>query len=129
MTTTAPLNGFEKLLQQARAGQAPVSRLMQGLVEAELAIPSATEVMPDGQGFQPVLFPKEQVQMLAAFTDRSRIGTLAELAPYCLAMKGLDLLKRMPPGCGIVINPGSTLGFDIAPDGIRRILEDFGPTA
>jgi hypothetical protein len=126
MTASAPLNDLETVLLQARAGEVPVSRLMQMLVEAELAVPSAGEVMPDGGGFRPVLFPKEQVQMLAAFTDRSRIGTLTDLAPYCLTMKGRDLLKRMPPGCGIVINPGSTVGFDIAPDGIRRILDDFG---
>jgi hypothetical protein len=94
-------------------------------MEAELAIPSAADVLEDGSGFQPLLFKKEAVQMLACFTDRSRIGEYAEIAPYCLTMKGRELLERIPQGFGVVVNPGWSVGFDISPEGIERVLRDL----
>lgn len=123
--TFMPLNHLEVALAKAQSGSLPVQGLLQILVDSELAVPSATEVIADGSGFQPLLFPKEKVQMLACFSDKSRIGEFALLTPYCLVMKGRDLLRRMPPGFGLVINPGTSTGFDISPGGIAKIVEEF----
>jgi SseB protein N-terminal domain len=125
MTEFVPLNEFERALEQAQAGQLAMPALLETLVRAEVALPSASEVMDDGSGFEPLLFPKEGTQMLACFSDKSRIGQFKAMAPYCLVMRGLDLLRRVPPGFGVVFNPGWRIGFDISPDGIARILRDF----
>jgi hypothetical protein len=125
MPSFEPLNDFEKALVEARSGRLPVQKLLHMMADADLAVPSAGEVQADGSGFQPLLFPKEQVQMLACFTDKSRIGEYAEMAPYFLLMKGRDLLRRMPPDHGIVVNPGSTVGFDMSPEGIAKIVQEF----
>jgi hypothetical protein len=125
MTTFTPLNRLEVALAQAQGGALPVQELLQILVDSDLAVPSAAEVVEDGSGFQPLLFPKEKVQMLACFSDKSRIGEFASLVPYCLVIKGRDLLRRMPPGYGLVINPETSTGFDISPEGIAKILQEF----
>jgi hypothetical protein len=120
-----PVNRFEAALVLAEEGKGSVADLMKLFVDSELAVPSAGEVMQDGSGFQPLLFPKEKSQMMACFSDKSRIGEFAAMAPYCLVMKGKDILRRMPPGYGLVINPGNSIGFDIAPEGIASIVNDF----
>ena len=40
-------------------------------------------------------------------------------------MNAFDLLRRMPPEYGIVINPGADVGFDLPPGGIQDIVKDF----
>ena len=74
MTEFIPTNDLEVALEQAHQGLLPVPSLLRVLVDSDLAVPSASEVMGNGQGFQPLLFSKEQTQMLACFTDKARIG-------------------------------------------------------
>jgi hypothetical protein len=81
--------------------------------------------MPDGSGFQPLLFDKNNVKMVACFTSKERIGEFAKMAEYFLLLQGREFLKRIPPQYGLVINPGQTVGFDITPEGISRIVKDF----
>lgn len=94
-------------------------------VDSELIVPSGSEVKPDGSGFQPLLFDKEQVKMVGCFTDRKRIGDFSKMTPYFLAIIGKEFLRRMPPGYGLVINPGLSIGFDISPAGVSRIVGGF----
>lgn len=120
-----PMNPFEATLMEAQTGETDIRRVITALIESELAVPSGEEVMQDGSGFQPLLFPKEGVQMVACFTDRSRFGEFAAMAPYCLMLNGGDFLRRLPPGYGLVVNPGQSVGFDVSPDGIARIVAEF----
>lgn len=120
-----PMNELESMLVQAKNGQAPVSDLIRALVDSDVALPSRSEVLADGKGFEPLLFSKEKVQMVACFTDKSRIGEYVKMTPYCLVMKGKDFLRGLPSGHGVVINPGQEVGFDISPDGVSEVLNDF----
>lgn len=120
-----PLNALESAMVEAQIGTTDIRKVITTLIESELAVPSGDEVMQDGAGFQPLLFPKEGVQMVACFSDRSRIGEFAAMAPYCLQLNGGDFLRRLPPGYGLVVNPGQSVGFDISPDGIARIVSEF----
>jgi hypothetical protein len=125
MPSFEPLNDLEIALVEARGGRLPVQKLLHLMAAADLAVPSAGAVGADGSGFRPLLFPKERVQMLAVFTDKSRVGEYAEMTPYVLQMKGRDLLRRMPPDHGIVVNPGSAVGFDISPEGIAKLVQEL----
>ena len=125
MTTFIPLNDFESTLVRAQGGEMPMSDLMRTLVASDVALPSGGEVLADGSGFEPLLFSKEQVQMVACFTDKSRIGEYTKMTPYCLVMKGKSFLQGIPKGFGVVVNPGQEFGFDIAPEGIAQILNEF----
>ena len=125
MSSFVPLNKLESVLVQAKNGHVPVSDLMKTLVASDVVLPSGSEVLPDGTGFEPLLFPKEKVQMVACFTDKSRIGEYVKMTPYCLVMKGESFLRGIPNGCGVVVNPGQEVGFDISPDGVSKVLSDF----
>jgi hypothetical protein len=48
--------------------------------------------------------------MLAAFNDNARASELIHLAEYCLMMNGLQVLRRIALGSGLVINPGIERG-------------------
>lgn len=120
-----PMNELESMLVRAKNGQAPVSDLMRTLVDSDVVLPSGSEVLADGTGFEPLLFSKEKVQMVACFTDKSRIGEYIKMTPYCLVMKGGDFLRGIPSGHGVVVNPGQEVGFDIPPDGVGKVLNDF----
>lgn len=120
-----PMNELESMLVRAKNGQVPVSDLMRALVDSDVVLPSGSEVLADGTGFEPLLFSKEKLQMVACFTDKSRIGEYVKMTPYCLVMKGKDFLRGIPSGHGVVVNPGQEVGFDISPDGIGKVLSDF----
>jgi hypothetical protein len=121
----SPLNDFESKLAQAQRGEVAVSELMASLVAAELALPSASEVQEDWSGFRPLLFSKHGVPMLACFSAKERLADYSAMAPYCLVIEGRELLCRIPPRHGLVINPGQRVGFDVSPDGIAQIVTDF----
>lgn len=125
MNTFSPANDLEASLVAAKAKKIPLELFLQKLLESQLALPSASEVLDDGTGFAPILYEKHGVMMLAAFTDKSRVSQMTDLAPYCLVMTGENVVRRIPPQYGLVINPGLEVGLDFSPDGLRRILHEL----
>jgi len=127
MTEIELKNELEIALDRARRGLIAVSQFLAVFARSDLAVPSGAAVMPDGGGFQPVLFDKNKIKMVACFTSRDRIGEYAAIAPYCLMICGWEFLRRVPDHYGVVINPGLPLGFEIAPEGLPKIVKDFAP--
>jgi hypothetical protein len=120
-----PQNELEVALEKTHSGRLAMPDFLQVLVESDLAVPSGSEIMADGSGFQPLLFDKEQVKMVACFTAKERLGSFVSLTPYCLVIKGREFLRRVPPEYGVVVNPGQPVGFDISPEGLSQIVRDF----
>lgn len=125
MTAFVPLNDIEAVLAQAKSGAVSVREMLRELVDAVLVVPSETEVMADGSGLRPLVFTKNDDQLVACFSEKARIGQFSLRAPYCLEINGREFFKRLPLGHGIVINPGVEVGLDISADGIARIVKDF----
>ena len=94
-------------------------------VASDVVLLTGSLVTPDGSGFDPLLFDKQGVLHVAVFTDPARVGFHAEQAPHQIRWLMLDVLRRVPGGYGVVINPGTTLGFEISPAGVGEILKDF----
>jgi hypothetical protein len=126
VTEFTPINKLESSILLAKTGQLPMQDLLQTLLRSDVAVPSGAVVAPDGAGFQPLLFKKDGVEMIALFTAKSRMKDFAAVAPYVLEIKGAEFLKRLPKDCGVVVNPGLTEGFDISPAGLAKILDEFG---
>jgi hypothetical protein len=124
MKKFSPINDLELALIAARHGEISVDVFLATLIGAELALPTTAEVKQDGSGFNPVFFEKEGIKMLSAFSDVSRCTQLEHLARYSLVMSGLDVLRRMPPGIGLVINPGFSEGLELSPTRISEIVRD-----
>lgn len=125
MPDFSPLNSLEVALQRAKSGELSLQEFLRVLVDSDIAVPSGSEIMSDGSGFVPLLFDKNEVKMVACFTAKERVGSFANLAPYCLVIKSREFLRRVPPRHGLVINPGQEVGLDITPEGLGRIVRDF----
>lgn len=120
-----PNNDLEIALLKAKSGFLPASDLMRMFVESRIVVPSAAKVAADGTGFQPLEFSKENTQMLGCFTAAERVDEFTKMVPFYLEITGKQLLERLPPDYGVVINPGWPVGFDISPQGVSKILNDF----
>ncbi len=118
-----PMNELESSLLAVKHDEIPVSEFIRQLVSSDLALPTAKEVQEDGSGFEPIFFEKQGTRMLAVFTDKARASQLTHVAKYCLVMNGLEVLRRMPPENGIVVNPGLKVGFELSREGIAQIVD------
>jgi hypothetical protein len=125
MNDAALQTPIETLLKTAMDGQLPIGLFMKAFVASEVVLLTGSLVTPDGSGFDPLLFDKQGVLHVAVFTDMSRVGFHSQQAPYTIRMLMLEVLKRVPGGYGVVINPGTSLGFEISPSGVGEILKDF----
>ncbi|WP_313217523.1 SseB family protein [Stenotrophomonas sp.] len=125
MNDAAPQTPIETLLKTAMDGQLPIGLFMKAFVASEVVLLTGSLVTPDGSGFDPLLFDKQGVLHVSVFTDMSRVGFYSQQAPHTIRMLMLEVLKRVPGGYGVVINPGTSLGFEISPSGVGEILKDF----
>jgi hypothetical protein len=125
MNDAAPQTPIETLLKTAMDGQLPIGLFMKAFVASEVVLLTGSLVTPDGSGFDPLLFDKQGVLHVSVFTDMSRVGFHSQQAPHTIRMLMLEVLKRIPGGYGVVINPGTSLGFEISPSGVGEILKDF----
>jgi len=125
MNDAAPQTPIETLLKTAMDGQLPIGLFMKAFVTSEVVLLTGSLVTPDGSGFDPLLFDKQGVLHVSVFTDMSRVGFHSQQAPHTIRMLMLEVLKRVPGGYGVVINPGTSLGFEISPSGVGEILKDF----
>lgn len=125
MNDTTPLNALEKGIQDARERRLGTRDLMRLLLASNLAVPSSTPVHADGTGFAPLVFEDAGMPLLVCFSELPRLREYAEVAPHYLRMTGAELLRRMPQGMGLVVNPGSGIGFDLPPDGVAKVLQDL----
>lgn len=89
-------------------------------------VPSGDDPGERFEGFRPVYYPKDDVQMLAVFTSPDGAGSLSDLAPWLVTFTGEELLRRMPATDGLVVNPGLPDGFDIAPAGLETLRAELG---
>jgi hypothetical protein len=119
------LNDLERLLVETRAGRLPMPDFLRQFVVSRIVVPSASEVTAGWQGFHPLVFRKQGVEMLACFTTAGRIGASAEKFPYYLEIRAAEFLKSLQPTVGVVVNPGNSVSFDISPEGIARIVKEF----
>jgi hypothetical protein len=110
-------NSLEVVLAHARSGSLTMEDLLKEFADSDLIVASRTQLIEGGTPFRPLLLFKEQNTMMACFTDRCRIGDFASVAPHSIVMKGIDVLRALPPGMGLVINPGTTLNLELFPEG------------
>ncbi len=116
---------IETLLKAAMDGAVPIRTFMEAFVASEVVLLTGSLVTPDGSGFDPLLFDKQGTLHVAVFTDPARVDNHAQQAPHQIRWLMLDVLRRVPGGYGVVINPGTSLGFEISPGGVGEILKDF----
>lgn len=127
MSTFTPVNLLEQGLESVNSGLIQMSDFLPALIFSDIVVPSGAEPKPDGSGFTPLLIGRagKAYEMVAAFTSMERVQPIAETTPFCLVIKGGEFLRRMSPNYGLIINPGWSLGMEMSPEGIRRIIENL----
>jgi len=118
-------NTLEVYLQQAMSGHVPMDDFLKVFVASEVYMPSTTECRANFSKLVPLVFMKGNASMAAMFTNLQRIDPYKDKVKDVVAMKGGEFLVRAAPGFGIVVNPGWSAGFDIAPHAIEDIVRRF----
>jgi hypothetical protein len=118
-------NPLEELLVKAQRRLIPMRDLLVALMQADVFIPTASEVRPDSEGFAPMLFNRNGEALMAVFSATDRIKRYSPQFSYCLAMNGAKLVHWIPVQYGIVVNPGYQVGLEIPATGVKQIRQDF----
>ncbi len=125
LTPLVPENPLEIALVAARKGEIPLAEFLAKLLDADIAVPTATEVQADGSGFRPVVLDKEGTGMVAVFTSLERSRRLEAHARFVLSVNARSFFGMLLPDVGVVLNPGFEEGLDLSPDSIGGLLREF----
>jgi len=118
-----PETDIEHRIVEARDKGLSGDALMRQIADADLYIPSTGEVQADGSGFKPILLEQNELPFVAVFTAMSRQPK--DMAPYMLRANGKQFFLRMPPGYGIIFNPGYEAQMLLPPHGAAALKQDL----
>jgi hypothetical protein len=119
----APETPIEHRILAAQKGELSGDALLREIAASNLYIPSKDEVQEDGSRFQPVLIEMEGQPYVAVYTALSRAPK--DLAPYLLQAIGAYFFRRLPPGYGVMINPGYAAQMLVPVHGIAALQQDL----
>lgn len=118
-----PETPIEHRILAAQKGELSGDALLREIAASNLFIPSRDEVQEDGSRFQPVLFEMEGQSYVAVYTALARAPK--DLAPYLLQTVGTYFFLRLPPGYGVMINPGYAVQMLVPAHGIAAFQQDL----
>jgi SseB protein N-terminal domain len=118
-----PENDIEHQILNARDEGLSGDALMRQIAEAELFIPSMNDVKADGSGFKPVLLEQNDLAFVAVFTAMSRQPK--GMAPTMMRTGGKHFFLRLPPGYGVIFNPGYDAEILLPAHGAQALKRDL----
>lgn len=118
-----PETPIEHRILAAQNGELSGDALLREIAASNLYIPSKDEVQEDGSRFQPVLFEMEGEPYVAVYTALARAPK--DLAPYLLQTVGTYFFLRLPPGYGVMINPGYAVQMLVPAHGVAAFQQDL----
>lgn len=129
-----PLNPLETLLLATRAGGQGIAGLLDALLESEVVIlldkepgSDAGTSLLEGRVLPLVLSNPQGAPVLAVFSAAERSVPMALQFPtfgFALPVAFRELLKVIRPGVGLVMNPGTTLGFEMPAAAVARMQQE-----
>ncbi|HMH66210.1 MAG TPA: SseB family protein [Rhizomicrobium sp.] len=123
MLAFEPETDIERQILNVQAGKYPADALMRDMADSDLYIPSKGEVQEDGHGLAPVFLERGDMAFVAVFTARSRPPR--GMAAYLLKAAGRAFFLRLPPGYGVIFNPGYDAEMLLPPDGVAMLKLDL----
>ena len=122
---TSSIDLIDRAIARTRVGALSMQSLLWVFASRVVLVGSSAEVGDDLSGFQPVVFERDGEQLVAVFTTTDRADLLGDSVPYLAAIAGEDLVRRLPDGFGIVVNPRSELGFEVPARGIAAFRSEI----
>ena len=89
---------------------------MREMADPDLFIPSKGEVQEDGSGFVPVLLDQAGITLRRGL--HGDVAAASGIAEYLLQANGGAFFRRLPPGYGVIFNPGYDAQLLLPPDGV-----------
>jgi hypothetical protein len=119
----APETPIEHRILAAQKGELSGDALLREIAASNLFIPSKDDVQEDGSRFQPVLIEMEGQPYVAVYTALSRAPK--DLTPHLLQALGAHFFARLPPGYGVMINPGYAAEMLVPAHGVAAFQQDL----
>lgn len=117
---------IELAIEAAGAGRLSTQVLLWVLAATDLSVASAEEPTAGFESVRPLVVGHGDRQLLAVFTNPAMADTHREQSRYLVSVKGIDVLRRLPAGAGIVVNPGQSVGFELPLEGVEQIQGELG---
>lgn len=118
-----PRNSLETLLVSLQIAGIPFREFLEQLLNSDVFVLSNDN--PSSHSFNPIQYVRSGASYVATFTSLERTQRLAKQFPNCLSIRASELLRRISPSVGLVLNPGWTVGFEIPASGLEGIRRDF----
>jgi hypothetical protein len=126
----SPANSLEHALLDAQQGTGTPAAFFNELLSSQVFVLLDKEIGPEGR-WDPsinlcVLTNAAGGPVVAAFTTPSRSTPWHERLPqfgYGLLVSFTWLLQGLGPEVGVVINPGDSVGVELAPEAIGRLKQ------
>ncbi len=118
---------LEAAIRAAHAGTLSSAEVIRTLATGKIAVPSKSEVGDNLSDLRAVVLDKDGKSFLAVFSTVERAEALRNLAGYCLLVDTLSVLQSLDADLGVVVNPGTDVVMEISAEGVRRIVQQFGP--
>jgi len=118
-----PESDIEQRILDVQAQTYSADALMREMANHDLYVPSTGDVREDGSGFVPVLQDQGGMKFVTVFTALSRLPR--GLADYLLKAKAGVFFRRLPPGYGVIFNPGYDAQLLLPPDGVAMLKRDL----
>lgn len=116
-----PENILEEKLVGAQQGMLDFSDFWQTFLFSDIYIPSGTPVENDLTDVTPLLYQRGDLVLMALCTSLGRLYAIKRMTDYCLKMNSKELLIRMPPHYGVVINPGQRFGLELSEEAVSKL--------
>lgn len=123
--TTSNIDLIDRAIMRTRNGELGMQTLLWVFASRVVLVASGTETSPDLADLQPLLFDRQGESLLGVFTTTTATDASGLEAPYLVAIAGEDLIRRMPDGVGIVVNPGSVNGFEVPARGVAAFRAEI----
>jgi len=118
-----PETPIEHRILAAQKGELSGDALLREIAASNLYIPSQDDVREDGSRFQPVLLEMEGEPYVAVYTAFARAPK--DMAPYLLQTVGTYFFLRLPPGYGVMVNPGYDAQMLVPAHGVAAFQQDL----
>lgn len=120
-------NNLERALLEAQTGRLSVGEFLNTLLSSQVFVLLDKEVAPNGwdnSASPMVLSNHSGIPVLATFTSPERSdGWPAQLPQFSFGLL-TDfrwLLRGVAPGVGVVVNPGLSVGLELAPERVAEL--------
>ena len=129
MTSERPATTLERAIARAQASTLPAATVLWTLAASELIVVNSGPAKEGAMPPDPVLLHNDTGTFLALFSHDDFASSYLTDGRVAVPVIGLQLLRRLPDGVGIVMNPGSRLGFEVPGDGVQAFVTDLMSTA